>query len=369
MPGERYMKFLLKILLFFSLIDTNLYAEEITKCNLSKTDLLKNSNILLLEDVLKKTENSKLSELNCNTSIWSANKLSSDECKEILGEIEKGNLYSAIVPELLSAIDIVQAECGVGKDPKVVVKDFIPFMIEGTNLYFEWDADDKLVMKLKKNRSANDDYFFEFSQKSLREGEFKIPKVLLDFIPKSSEELTTNSLERKSNVSKWWDAAKNEVLKIAQEGSTDLYIPMIAYHDRDSYSLENIKKLNEAAIGFGIGKSITNKNRNSEMLFAMIHLDSHSQVEAELGYGWLKNFNVIDKTKVGVGYAAGLISREDLANRIPLPFILPMANISYDDKFSLNGVLIPKLDGGVNHGNVLFIFGKYTWEKTSAKQD
>lgn len=167
-----------------------------------------------------------------------------------------------------------------------------------------------------------------------------------------------------SFAKRWWQATKNKVSNI-YNGSNDLYLTLYAYHDRFTYTPEKLSELNEGAYGFGIGRSIVNEKGNAEMLFVMTHLDSHSDVQVNAGYAWVKKFHFSDKFRLGLGFAAGLVSRSDFANRIPIPFALPLGTIDYGP-FSLNGILIPKLNDGINNGNVLFIFGKYTWgrEKT-----
>ncbi|MEA9355613.1 hypothetical protein SHI21_05360 [Bacteriovorax sp. PP10] len=161
---------------------------------------------------------------------------------------------------------------------------------------------------------------------------------------------------------RWWNASRNKVTRIYDEGKNDFYLTLYAYHDRFTYTPEKLKELNEGAYGFGFGRSILNEKGNSEMLFAMTHLDSHSDLQVNVGYAWVKNFNFIGNSKLGVGYAAGLVSRSDFANRIPIPFVLPMGTIDLGNG-TVNLILIPKLNDGINNGNVLFIFAKFSWDR------
>ncbi len=345
------------------------YAEDNTNCVNSEVKLAKTSNIALLSDQIKKINQFQKPET--NKSHWSANKLSDIECDSILKEIEDKKISSALIPEIQTVIDIVNAECGKSSDPEVVVKDVLPFSIEGTDLYFEWDQEGKLIIKNKYTFKPND-YAFQYSSKDIQKGEMELTdkqkQIILSLDTKNTDLLNKpNNKEPKSLPSvgfarKWWGATKDSVLNIASAPETDVYLPMLAYHDRNTYDPEHLKTLNEKAVGIGLGKTITNNQGNSEMIFAMVHLDSHYQVEVDAGYGWQKNYNITDKTKVGVGYAAGVISREDLNNRIPLPFILPMASVTYNKKFTLSGVYIPNM-GAINSGAVLFVFGKYTFDR------
>jgi palmitoyl transferase len=347
-----------KILLAFCLLSvTSVYAADEVKCETNNKAAVPSKGIDGLDQDVKKIIQPH--------SKWAANSLSKTECDAIIKDIDKAKADASTIPELLSAIDIIKAECGLGDDPKVVVKDVIPFTIQNTNLYFEWDDNGKLI--IKHDKKLDDKMIVvEYSKKDLTENPVVLSvdqQKLFDSKKADLSEVQDSTGDKKNIVSRWWEGVKGDVSKIVKEGTTEVYVPSIAYHDRSTYTPDKVKALNELAIGVGVGKSIKNENGNTEMLFAMVHLDSHSDVEFNAGYGWQKNFQVSDKTTVGIGYAAGVISRKDLASYTPIPFVLPMASVEYGKKYSVNGVLIPKLNGGINHGNVLFIFGKYEFDK------
>lgn len=177
------------------------------------------------------------------------------------------------------------------------------------------------------------------------------------------EEIETSE-PSKNFAKRWWEASKNKVSTILDEGQNDFYLTLYAYHDRFTYTPEKLKDLNEGAYGLGFGKSKINEKGNTEMLYVMAHLDSHKDVQVNLGYSWVKKFRLSENTKIGVGYTALLVSRSDFAGRIPLPIALPLGTFDIGN-VSLNAVLIPKLNDGINNGNVVFIFGKFTWESKS----
>ncbi len=355
------MKYIFLVTIIF-LFNVSSYASDSAGCDLCETKLTPKSHILLLSDQIK-----KVNKFNYQAkSNWAANSLSKQVCIDILKEISDNKIDIAIIPEIQSVVDIVKAECGEAKDPLVVVKEIIPFGIEGTSLYFSWDEESgKLTIK-NKHKFKDTDYAFQYAKKDLESAPLVLNDNQLKILSKSEmyqiKDKNLNELESRSIVSKWWDSTKNNVLKIMNSPQTDVYLPMLAYHDRRTYGAEHIKELNEKALGLGVGKSLTNENGNTEMVFAMAHLDSHGQVEVNVGYGWQKNYKISENIKAGVGYAAGVVSREDLYNRIPVPFVFPMGSLTIDKKLSINGVYIPSL-GGVNNGSVLFVFGKYTFEK------
>jgi palmitoyl transferase len=295
-------------------------------------------------------------------SFWSANALTELQCDSILKEIEKKNVDLVLIPEIQSVVDVVKAECGSGADPKVVVRDIIPFNLEGTDLYFEWNEDGKLI--IKNNYEFKDsDFGFQYSKKELDSGAISFNKNQSELVAKlnaesEKKEILTDEVKR-GMIDKWWTSIKNEVEKIMVEGQTDVYIPFLAYHSRSVYSAERIAVINEKPYGTGVGKSLTDSDGNSHMLFVLAHLDSHFQNEYEIGYGKLYNYPVTNNVKVGAGFAAGIISRADVGT---LPYILPMVSLTVNDKLSVEGIFIPNL-GGENNGAVWFVFGRYTFDK------
>lgn len=348
-----------KIILIYLILAISIptYAEVNVKCNKNINLSNPSSEITSLDQNIEKIIKPK--------SKWSANQLSKKECDNILKQIEKAKITSAMIPELLSSIDVIKAECGIGPDPLVVVKDVMPFIIQNTNLFLEWNEAGKLSIKTN-NKIDEYDYIVEYSKKDLESSPLVLSEdqqKMLDSKEADLKEISDKSADKKGMVGRWWGSVKDNIKTIAKEGTTEVYLPVIAYHDRSTYTPDKVAQLNEAAVGVGIGKSLKNKKGNTEMVYAMVHLDSHAQVELNVGYGWLKNFQISENTTVGIGYSAGVISRKDINNHIPLPFILPMASVEYGKKFSVNGVLIPKLNGGINHGNVVFLFGKYEFDK------
>jgi palmitoyl transferase len=311
------------------------------------------------KDVQKISEYSKTAP----RSKWMAAALSKAECTAIIKEIDKGKLTQAIVPEIQSAIDIIKSECGVGEEPEVIVREDFPFTIAGTNLFLSWTENKKLSVEVGKKEADKKENYRLFTKVDLEKGALELTadqKKIIDRL--DAKEHVDKSLPSQSYVKRWWNATKGTVSEIMTEGDTEVYLPMMAYHDRNTYTPDKIKELNEGAYGLGVGKTKVNEKGNTEMLYVMSHLDSHGDVETNAGYGWVKKMKVVGDVKVGIGYAAGLVSRSDIAGRIPVPFAFPMGTIDVGNA-SINAILIPKLNGGLNHGNVLFIFGKYTWEK------
>lgn len=146
--------------------------------------------------------------------------------------------------------------------------------------------------------------------------------------------------------------------RILHEGDNVLYLSGYAYHDRGTYTPEKIDEFNETAWGAGFGRTLIDEKGNSNSLFALAFLDSHSDVQAQVGYAREWRWQFAEHAAVGAGFVAMLVSRADMFNNFPFPVILPLASIEVK-RVALMATYIPKLsssDGG--NGNVLFLFGR-----------
>ena len=145
--------------------------------------------------------------------------------------------------------------------------------------------------------------------------------------------------------------------RIVREGDDVLYLSGYAYHDRGTYSRQKIDEFNETAWGGGFGRTLLDANGNSNSLFALAFLDSHEDVEAQVGYAREWRWQVTSNAAVGAGFVAMLVSRSDIFNHFPFPAILPLASLEVD-RFALMASYIPRLGGDGGNGNVLYLFGR-----------
>ena len=142
-------------------------------------------------------------------------------------------------------------------------------------------------------------------------------------------------------------------------GDTELYVPFLTYHMRFAYRQELLDKYNEYPAGLGLGKGRYNDSGNWESIYAMGFLDSHSKPSFMVGYAWAPTWEIGNSDfKVGVGLTGFLMTRTNYWNGLPFPGVLPIASIGYK-QLAIQAAYIP---GGRNHGNVLFMWGKWTFQ-------
>lgn len=146
--------------------------------------------------------------------------------------------------------------------------------------------------------------------------------------------------------------------KIIDEGDNILYLSGYAYHGRGTYSPAKIAGFNETAWGAGFGRMLIDENGNSDALFALAFLDSHSDVQAQVGYAREWRWQFVEHAAVGGGFVAMLVTRSDMFSNMPFPVVLPLVSVEVKG-VALMATYIPKLSPGDGaNGNVLYLFGR-----------
>ena len=143
-------------------------------------------------------------------------------------------------------------------------------------------------------------------------------------------------------------------------GQWEFYLPLRTHHLRSKYSQEQIDSYQETPYGFGVGRGLYNERGNWEGVFAMGFQDSHFKPSYTAGYSWKAIWRPFEDTRVGLGYMAGLMTREDIANYFPFPIVVPVASLAYKN-LSLETTFIP---GAAGAGNIFFIWAKWELGKT-----
>jgi len=158
----------------------------------------------------------------------------------------------------------------------------------------------------------------------------------------------------------WFKRAAMRLKQVWTEGNSEIYGSGYAWHNRYLYSREKINSYNETAWGGGFGKGFYDEKGNWHALSAIAFLDSHNNIEPAVGYAYLKTAQLGANSRLGLGYSVLLTARPDINHNIPFPGLLPWATYTYKQA-SLLATYIP---GAQHAGNVLFIMGKWTLDRT-----
>jgi palmitoyl transferase len=153
----------------------------------------------------------------------------------------------------------------------------------------------------------------------------------------------------------WWHQAGDRLERIADQGTTDLYLSGYARHGRNTYTRERLAELNEQAWGIGLGRRLRNDRGNDEMVYALGLSDSHRKPQLMAGYGheWIENLGA--GLEVGGGFTAMLVSRADYFHGIPFPIVLPIMSFGSRD-IKLRASYVPRLSQNKGNGDVLLLF-------------
>jgi hypothetical protein len=159
----------------------------------------------------------------------------------------------------------------------------------------------------------------------------------------------------------WFDQVRKELDDTWRLGTTEYYATFRTWHTPWAYTEEQNKQYQNWPPGFGIGRGHFDAKGNWHGLYAVGFQDSHFKPEWVVGYGWKTYWNPIGDIKVGLGYTAGLTTREDIGHYTPIPIILPVVSADYG-KLSVEGAYVP---GGKGFGNVMLLWLKWRTDSKS----
>jgi palmitoyl transferase len=140
-------------------------------------------------------------------------------------------------------------------------------------------------------------------------------------------------------------------------GENELVLTGYAYHLRSTYTEEKLRELNEKAYGGGWARTIEDSDGDTHSLFIFGFHESHHKIQWNAGYYYSTYWGPQDGLRGGLGVATFFVQRPDIASGVPIPAILPMAALKYK-KATLMATFIPTVNGGINNGSVLFVFGR-----------
>jgi palmitoyl transferase len=155
----------------------------------------------------------------------------------------------------------------------------------------------------------------------------------------------------------WLETGCRHVVDTYKDGSNALLVSGYQWHLPYDWTPERRHAENEYAWGGGWSRTRETPSGNTEDVFFLVFRDSHRNAQFNLGYAWRTYWGDRSKLQGGLGYSALIVQRPDIANGWPFPAVLPLASVRTGQLEILTSY-IPKLNGGVNHGSVLYFFGK-----------
>ncbi|HEV8256964.1 MAG TPA: hypothetical protein VGR42_08325 [Casimicrobiaceae bacterium] len=155
----------------------------------------------------------------------------------------------------------------------------------------------------------------------------------------------------------WAEKGCRRVADTYQQGGNSLLVSGYEWHLPYDWTPERRAEENENAWGAGWARSREQPNGDTENVYFLVFQDSHRKAQLNLGYTWTTYWLSRDGLQPGLGFTVSIVQRPDIAGGWPFPAVLPLFTLRYRNVEVLS-TYIPKLNGGVNHGSVLYIFGK-----------
>jgi palmitoyl transferase len=155
----------------------------------------------------------------------------------------------------------------------------------------------------------------------------------------------------------WVEKGCRHVVDTYEQGGNALLVSGYQWHLPYDWTPERRAEENEDAWGAGWARSREHANGDTENVFFLVFQDSHRNFQFNLGYTWTTYWFDRDSVQPGLGFTAAIIQRPDIASGWPIPVVLPLFTLRYQ-KAEVLTTYIPKLNGGINHGSVLYVFGK-----------
>lgn len=140
----------------------------------------------------------------------------------------------------------------------------------------------------------------------------------------------------------------------ARSGDWDAYVTGFAWHAPWAYNNSTRGRLNEAAWGGGIGRSMRDGDGDRHSVYVMGFADSHRDPQFAAGYAWHRYWTPARNWHIGFGYMAFLTSRKDVAHHWPIPAVLPCLSIRCR-RFEVLGLFVPRVSKDIK-GDVFMVF-------------
>jgi palmitoyl transferase len=146
----------------------------------------------------------------------------------------------------------------------------------------------------------------------------------------------------------------------SDDARLDLYFSGYAWHNRNTYTDRQLKKLNEKAWGGGIGRSTRDERGNEGSWYAIGIRDSNLRPQWMAGYAhqWIFPGKPGNGPELGLGLTALVIRRHDWHDGRPFPALLPVVSVGTRTA-RLVATYVPHVtDGKKRKGDVVLVMFK-----------
>ncbi|MBS0325612.1 MAG: hypothetical protein JSS46_03580 [Proteobacteria bacterium] len=155
----------------------------------------------------------------------------------------------------------------------------------------------------------------------------------------------------------WVAAGCDRLVDTWENGRSGVFVSGYAWHLPFTWTAERRRELNSLAWGTGYTRVTENADGDEHSVYALVFSDSHKHAQFNVGYEYSTFWGPRSGVQPGLGFTAFMMQRPDIASGIPVPVLLPLASLRYRDA-TLFTTYIPTLNGGINHGSTLYVFGR-----------
>ena len=159
----------------------------------------------------------------------------------------------------------------------------------------------------------------------------------------------------------WGAAGCERLVDTWQNGRSGVFVSGYAWHLPFTWTAQRRRELNSMAWGTGYTRVTEDADGAEHSVYALVFSDSHKHTEFNVGYEYSKFWGPRGSVQPGLGFTAFAMQRPDIAKGVPVPVLLPLASLRYRDA-TLFATYIPTLNGGINHGSTLYLFGRVMLE-------
>jgi palmitoyl transferase len=155
----------------------------------------------------------------------------------------------------------------------------------------------------------------------------------------------------------WLAKGCRRIADTYEHGENGLLVSGYSWHLPSTWTPEKRAELNPRSWGIGWSRTVEDPDGDSHSVFVLAFDDSHHNIQWNLGYEHSTYWGPRDGLQPGIGYTLMLVQRPDIAGGVPFPALLPLFSMRIRSS-TLYATYIPTLNGGINNGSIIYLFGR-----------